>query len=83
MLEKLLFMKVLENYQKKKVFNSFPFKKFELSNKPTYNYSENWLHRKCFLCLFWETSKQLGERLLWNHILVRETSAFCNSVEKI
>ena len=29
--------KVLENYQKN-VFSSVPFKKFELSNPPTYNY---------------------------------------------
>ena len=56
---------------KKKVFNNIPFKKFELSNPPTYNYAENWFRRKCFLCLFWETSKFLGERLWWNHILVK------------
>ena len=29
--------KVLQNYQKN-VFSSVPFKKFELSNPPTYNY---------------------------------------------
>ena len=29
--------KILENYQKN-VFSSVPFKKFELSNPPTYNY---------------------------------------------
>ena len=33
-------MKVLENYQKN-IFSSVPFKKLELSNLPTYNYSEN------------------------------------------
>ena len=34
-------MKVLENYQKKNVFSSAPFKKFEICNPPTYNYAEN------------------------------------------
>ena len=34
-------MKVLGNYQKKNVFNNVTFKKFELSNPPTYNYAEN------------------------------------------
>ena len=24
----------------------------KVSNLPTYNFTENWLHRKCFLCLF-------------------------------
>ena len=65
MLEKLLLRKVLENYQKN-LFSSIPFKKFDLSNPPTFNYTENSLHRKCFLCLFWEFSKLLGERLRWN-----------------
>ena len=31
--------KVLQNYQKN-VFSSVPFKKFELSNPPTYNYKK-------------------------------------------
>ena len=31
--------KVLKNYQKN-AFNSVPFKKFELSNPPTYNYAK-------------------------------------------
>ena len=33
------FKKVLQNYQKN-VFNSVPFKKFELFNPPTYNYKK-------------------------------------------
>ena len=32
--------KVLKNYQKN-VFSSVPFKKFELSNPPTYNYAKS------------------------------------------
>ena len=37
-----------------------------------YHYTENWLHRKCFLCLFREFSKLLEERLWWNYILVKQ-----------
>ena len=62
--------KVLENYYKN-IFSSVPFKKFELSNLPTYNYNENWLHRKCFLCMLLEFSKLLWERLWCNHLLVK------------
>ena len=39
MLEKLHLKKVLRNY-KKNVFSGVPFKKFELSNLPTYNYAK-------------------------------------------
>ena len=63
-------MNVLENYQKN-VFSSVPFKKFELSNPATYNYTENWVHHKYFLCLFGEFSNLLGEPLWWNHFLVK------------
>ena len=44
----------------KNIFSSVPFKKFELSNLPTKdNYSQNWLHRKCFLFMLLEFSKLL------------------------
>ena len=46
-------------------------KKFELSNLPTYSYTENWLHLKCFLCLLLEFSKLPWERLWWNHFLIK------------
>ena len=61
-------MKVLENYQKN-VFSGVPFKSFELPNSPTYNYNENRLQRKCFLCLFQKYSKLLIECLWWNQPL--------------
>ena len=63
-------MNVLDNYQKN-VFSSVPFKKFELPNPPTYNYTENWVHHKYFLCLFGEFSNLLREPLCWNHFLVK------------
>ena len=81
-LEKLMLWKFWKII-KKIVFNSVSFKKFELSNRTTYNDAENSFHRKCFFCLFWETSKLLGERLVESHFSkVRETSTACNSVEK-
>ena len=45
--------------------------KFELSNLSSYNYSENWLHRKCFICMLLEFSKFLWERLWYNQFLVK------------
>ena len=39
---KIAVMKVLENYQKN-IFHSVPFKKFELSDPPTYNYAKNYV----------------------------------------
>ena len=63
-------MKVLENYQKN-IFSSVLFKKFELSNLPIYNYSKNWFHRTCVLCILLEFSKLLWERLWCNHFLVK------------
>ena len=59
MLEKLLlwnFWKII----RKTSLAAFLLKKIELSNLPTYNYSENGLHRKCFLCMLLEFLK-----LLW------------------
>ena len=62
-------MKVLENYQKN-VFSSVLFKKFKLSNPPTYSYTENWVHHY-ILCFFREFSKLMGENLWWNHFTVK------------
>ena len=43
-------LKVLKNYQRN-VFSSDPFKKFELSNPLTYDYTENCVHHKySFVC---------------------------------
>ena len=35
------------------------------------NYTENWLHSKCFQCIFQEFLELLGERVRWNHYLVK------------
>ena len=84
MSEKLLLWKFRKITQKN-VFSSVPFKKFGLSNPPTYNFSENWFHQKYFLFLFREFSELLGERLSVVESLFRkvtETSPFSNSVGK-
>ena len=65
------FRKLLENFQKN-IFRSILLKTFKLLNTPTYNYTENWLHHKCLLCLLYEFSKLVGERLLWNHFWVKQ-----------
>ena len=55
--------KVLKNYQKN-VFISVPFKKFELSNQPTYNYAKTDSAAKIsFVCF---ENFKIG--LWWNHI---------------
>ena len=36
-----------------------------------YNYTENSLHRKCFLWVFREFLQWLGKRLCWNNFLVK------------
>ena len=60
-----------------KVFSSVPFKYFELPNPPTYNYTENWLHRKCVLCLSFV--EKLKKKMSCNYVL-KKTS--CNYVLK-
>ena len=76
-------MKVLENYQKN-IFISVPFKKFELSNLPAYNYSKNWLHRKCFLFyaprIFEIAVRASVVQPLFSKVM--EKSVFCDSVKK-
>ena len=63
----------------KNVFSSVPFKKFELPNPPTYNCTENWLHRKCSFCLF----KIAGRAsVVESHFRKVTETTFCNSVEK-
>ena len=58
--------KVLQNYQEN-VFSSFPFKRFELSNPPTYNYrktdSATIISFVCF-----ETFEIGLTVSVWNHI---------------
>ena len=55
--------KVLQNYQKN-VFSSVPFKKFELSNPPTYNYRKtDSAANISFVCF-----KNFKIGLWWNHI---------------
>ena len=49
---------------RKTSFSTVSSKKFELSNLPTYNYSEKWL-----LCMLLEFSELLWERLWCNHFL--------------
>ena len=69
------FWKIIEE----NVFNSVHFKKFELSNPPTYNYAEG----VSFVVL---RNFKIAERasVVKSHFgKVREISAFCNSVEKI
>ena len=65
---KTVVMKVLGNYQES-VLSNVCFKQLELSNPSTYNYTKNWLNRKCFLCLSREFSKFLGKRSWWNHFI--------------
>ena len=69
MLEKLLLWKFWKIIRKTSLV-AFFLKKFELSNLPTFNYSENWLRRKCFLSMLLEFSKLLWERLWCNQFLI-------------
>ena len=55
--------KVLKKYQKN-VFSSVPFKKFELSNPPTYNYAKtDSAANISFVCF-----ENFKSGLWWNHI---------------
>ena len=49
-----------------------PFKNSKVTNPPTYGHTKKWLHWKCFLCLFQEFSKLLGDCLWWNNFLVKQ-----------
>ena len=83
MLEKLWLWKFWKIFRKTSLV-AFLLKKFELSNLPTYNYSEKWLHRTCFLCMLLEFLKLLWERLRCNHFLVKQQKLlFCDSVTNL
>ena len=79
MLEKLLW-EVLENYHKN-VFSSVPFKKFELSNPPTYNYRKTDSATNISFVCFENFKIGLRASMVESHLSkVTETFGFCREI---
>ena len=69
--------KVLENYQKS-VFSSVPFKNFELSNPPTYNYRKTDSAANVSFVFFENFKIGLRASVMESHLRkVTETFGFC------
>ena len=72
--------KVLQNYQKN-VFSSVPFKKFELSNPPTYNYRKTDSAANISFVCFENFKIGLRASVVEPHLnKVTETYGFCREI---
>ena len=72
--------KVLENYQKN-VFSSVPFKKFELSNPPIYNYRKTDSAANVSFVCFENFKIGLRASVVQSHLSkVTETFGFCRKI---
>ena len=72
--------KVLQNYQEN-VFRSVPFKKFELSNPPTYNYRKTDSAANISFVCFENFKIGLRASVVESHLSkVTETFGFCREI---
>ena len=75
--------KVLENYQKN-VFTSVPFKKFKLSNPPTYNYRKTDPAANISFFCFENSKIGLRASVVEPHLSkVTETFGFCRKIQRV